>query len=84
MYIYKFLALKTIDVDITQKRTGEKLVRVTEDEWTLKPYKDVTPEEQEVEWGTGFVHENYLRGEDLEEIEGYGFDGDTDDEDFPE
>jgi hypothetical protein len=83
VYIYKFLALKTIDVDITQERTGEKLVRVTEDEWTLKPYEDVTPEEQEVEWGSGTVNENYLRGEDLVEIEGCRFEEDTGDEDFP-
>lgn len=84
VYIYKFLAVKTIDVDITQERTDEKLVRVTEDEWALMPYEDLTPEEQDEKWGSGIVNDNYLQGDDLEEIAGYKFEEDMGDEDFPE
>lgn len=54
MYVYRFLSLKTTDVDILQERSRKKLVEQGRDVFELMSESDITPEQREVEWGTGF------------------------------
>lgn len=64
--IYKFLVLKTIDVDILQKRTKKKLIQLENGEWEMKAEEDLTAQQKEVDWASGFVKPGYLDVEDLE------------------
>ena len=66
--IYKFLALKTIDVDIMQKRTGKRLVKDDNGVWEMKAEEGLTAQQKEANWSSGFVKPGYLDVEDLEEI----------------
>lgn len=60
--IYRYLALKTIDVDIIQGRTQKKLGRV-DGEWGLH-HEDAIPESEKQDWGGGTVSAQYLSDED--------------------
>ena len=55
VYVYRFLSLKTIDVDIMQKRSGRKLVELQKDNFELLDHSDVPPELKGIELGSGFV-----------------------------
>lgn len=52
-FVYHFLALKTIDVDIHQQRSGMRLANSKRGKWVLKHEYELT-DEQQVNWGTGF------------------------------
>ena len=56
VYVYRFLCLKTIDVDIVQERSRSKLVEAQRDDFQLlPPNSDVPPELKGIELGSGFV-----------------------------
>ena len=72
VFVHKFLALKTIDVDIMEERSLEKLVAVKTVEdgeemvsWEMKNIDDLTPAEMTKEWGSGYKGAGYLKSEDL-------------------
>jgi hypothetical protein len=56
--VYDFLALRTIDVDITEKQRGKRLVRAQtpngEEIWKLKNEKEMSDTEKEENWGSGW------------------------------
>lgn len=60
--IYRYLALKTIDVDIIQGRAQKKLGLV-DGKWGLY-YERAIPESENQEWGGGTVSVQYLSDED--------------------
>lgn len=53
VYIYHFLALKTIDVDIFQERSEMRLAKSRAGNWVWKYENDLTPEQKVINWGTG-------------------------------
>ena len=55
VYVYRFLSLKTIDVDILQERSQKKLVEQRWGAFKLMNDSDVPPELKDMEWGSGFV-----------------------------
>ena len=59
--IYRFLALKTIDVDIIQGRTQKKLAQVG-GKWGLYDQSAISETEKE-EWGGGALNAKYLSDE---------------------
>ncbi len=60
--IYKFLSLKTIDVDIIQGRTQKKLKQV-HGVWGLHHESTIAGNESE-EWGGGVVRAHYMSDTD--------------------
>ena len=70
VYIYKFLALKTIDVDIMEKRSGLRLVQEKDSTWVMKSAEDLTEEQRMVNWGSGFVKQGYLEVDDVDAVDG--------------
>ena len=57
MFVYRFLALKTIDVDILQERSQKKLVKQQRSgEFELMNESAILDQGQrDTEWGSGFV-----------------------------
>ena len=51
--VYRFLSLKTIDVDVIQERTGQKLVE-NSGNFSLRPQSILTEQEKNQSWGAGF------------------------------
>ena len=68
VHIYKFVALKTIDVDIMQKRSGLKLVQEKDSTWAMKSAEDLTWEQQNVDWSSGFVKPGYLEVDNVDAV----------------
>lgn len=58
VYVYDFLALGTIDVDITEKQRGKRLVRAQtlngEEIWNLKIEEEMSDTEREQNWRSGW------------------------------
>jgi hypothetical protein len=56
--VYDFLALGTIDVDITEKQRGKRLVRAQtlngEEIWNLKIEEEMSDTEREQNWRSGW------------------------------
>ena len=53
VYVYRFLSLKTIDVDILQNRNGKKLVKDGKGgDYILKANSDLTEKERSVDLGS--------------------------------
>ncbi len=71
VYIHKFLAQNTIDVDIMQKHGDEKLVRDNYGNWVMKARGNLTLAEQRTEWGTGITAEGYLETDNVLEAVGH-------------
>ena len=58
VYVYKFILLKSIDVDVVEWREGGKLVREEGRRgWKLKPAAELTDREKEQNWACGFLDE---------------------------
>jgi len=62
VHIYRFLSLKTIDVDIIQGRTQKKLAKVN-GSWGLFN-ESAVPKNDKEEWGGSFVKAQYLSDTD--------------------
>ena len=62
VWIYRFLSLNTIDVDIIQGRVQKKLAQV-DGKWGLHSERALAEGEKR-EWGGGTVNAQYLRDED--------------------
>ena len=88
VYVYRFLALGSIDVDILQERTKKKVVRKG-DGWVLKAPEEMTEEEKGVDLGStlrghyngsaaAVVEEDGDEEEEEEGDEGEDADGDGD------
>lgn len=60
--IYRYLALKTIDVDIIQGRAQKKLALVG-GKWGLH-HERAIPESEKQDWGGGTTNVQYLSDED--------------------
>lgn len=54
VHVYHYLSLKTTDVDILQERSRKKLVEQRRDVFELMSESNITPEQRDAEWGTGF------------------------------
>lgn len=58
VHVYDFLALHTIDVDITQDQRCKHLVReklaTGEDNWKLMTEEEMTAEEKAQDWASGW------------------------------
>ena len=62
------MALKTIDVDIMQARSGLKLVQEKDSTWVMKNAEELTEEQQKVDWSSGFVKPGYLDVDDVDVV----------------
>ncbi|KAI9877173.1 MAG: hypothetical protein M1830_004631 [Pleopsidium flavum] len=62
VHIYRFLSLKTIDIDILQERTQKKLAKVN-GRWGLYSESEI-PEKDKEDWGGGLVKAQYLGDSD--------------------
>ena len=65
VHVHKFCALRTIDVDCYQQRTGSRLVQDENDgEWFFVPEAALTAGQQAIQHGTGI--DLHLDGENDE------------------
>ena len=62
VYVYRFLALKTIDVDIIQNRSGKRLVLEDKGDYRLKANMDLTEKERKMDLGSK-IAENLFSSE---------------------
>lgn len=64
VYVYDFLALNSIDVDITEDQRCKRLVQDSspngEEVWKLKSEEDMTNEEKAKKWGSGWTKRNFF------------------------
>ena len=58
MHVYRFVSLKSIDVDILEQREAKKLVE-RGGEFALMAEKDLLPGEENVNWGSIYPLESY-------------------------
>ena len=66
VYLYRFLALKTVDVDIVQESTSKKLVKTSEGVLHLKTGKEMTKFERNVEYSSGMPSRLFSSGSEDE------------------
>ena len=62
VFIYHFLALKTIDVDIFQKNSKMKLALSKAENWVLKYESNLTDEQRKANWATGVLDDEETSG----------------------
>lgn len=64
VYVYDFLALNTIDVDITEEQRCKRLVQGPtfngEEVWTLMSEEEMTDYQKAKEWGSGWRKKNFF------------------------
>lgn len=63
VYVYQFLALNTIDVDIFQDRNEKRLVTTDGDVFEAKDEKKLNELQLAVNWGTGRVRRDVFNDE---------------------
>lgn len=64
VHVYDFLALNTIDVDITEDQRNKRLVQGSpkngQEVWMLKAEEDMTDDEKAKSWGSGWKLKNFF------------------------
>lgn len=64
VFVYQFLALNTIDVDIFQDRMEKRLVNTGNNVFEAIPEKLLDKSQLAVNWGTGRVKRDVFKDED--------------------
>lgn len=64
VFVYQFLALNTIDVDIFQDRMEKRLVHIVGDEYEAIDEKALTDTQLAVNFGTGRVNRDVFNDDD--------------------
>ena len=64
MFVYQFLALKTVDIDIFQDRMGKRLVNTVGNEYKAIDEKLLDESQLTVNWGTGRVKRDVFNDDD--------------------
>lgn len=64
MFVYQFLALKTVDIDIFQDRMGKRLVNTAGNEYKAIDEKLLDESQLAVNWGTGRVKRDVFNDDD--------------------
>lgn len=64
MFVYQFLALKTVDIDIFQDRMGKRLVNTVGNEYKAIDEKLLDESQLMVNWGTGRVKRDVFNDDD--------------------
>lgn len=62
VFVYHFLVLDTIDVDIFQDRTGKRLVETSAGEWEMLAADQLSDDQKRVDRGTGFTKQHPSAG----------------------
>lgn len=64
VYVYDFLALHTIDVDLTEEQRGKRLVQEPphngEGIWRLKSEEEMNDDEKVKNWGSGWTRKDFF------------------------